>query len=39
MTPKDSKKQPDPEEEPEIPEEVDLSEWEIIEEGYKKKPD
>jgi len=36
---KDDKKKPNPEEELEIPDETDLSEWEIIQENYKKKPD
>jgi len=37
---KDSKEQTNSEEEkPKIPDETDKSEWEIIEESYKKKPD
>lgn len=36
---KNSKKQSDSEEEPIIPDETDDSEWETIEEDYKKKPD
>lgn len=37
--PKDSKKQPDSEEEPRIPDETDPSRWETIEKKNKKKSD